>query len=169
MPTVFARTPVTGLGPRVDVLYLDDRGEGRELHLRHWEDFGNAPHEDSRLTTAETTPVDQLPPDAPMPGAPVGFAPPEYGSRITQVSWLGYDALLADDEIVVVYDEETIIGGFAIGMPVIDVFVGADGAANGAPEAFEPADPPPLAPGLTEEAPPVDPGDMHQLVILRLT
>jgi hypothetical protein len=168
MPTVFARAPVAGSGPRVDVLYLDDRGEGRELHLRHWDDFGNRAPEDARLTTADTTPVDELPPNTPLPGAPVGLAVPEYGARITQVSWFGYDALLADDEITIVYDEETIVGGFAIGMPVVDVFsgVGADGAAS-APE-FEPADPPPLAPGLTEPAPAADPDHMHQLRILRL-
>ncbi|MHC4451886.1 MAG: hypothetical protein ACYS0E_17400, partial [Planctomycetota bacterium] len=104
------------------------------------------------------------------PGARADFAPSGYGLRVTQVAWFGYDAILDDDGIVVVYDEETIDSEIFFGGPGIDVVF--DGAA-GAPEAnsptgFTPAEPPPLAPGLTEPVAAPDPEHMHQLKILRL-
>ena len=164
MPTVFAR------GSMVDLLHLADRGQGRELHLRHWDDYDTGVFEDVRLTTAKTEQTDTLPPDAPMPGARADFAPPGYGMRITQVAWFGYDAVLQDDGIVVVYDEETIDSAIFFGGPEIDIlFDAAEGAPNAnSPGGFQPAEPPPLAPGLTEPVPPPDPDHMHQLKILRL-
>ncbi|MHC4449495.1 MAG: hypothetical protein ACYS0E_05025 [Planctomycetota bacterium] len=164
MPTVFAR------GSTVDLICLADRGQGRELHLRHWDDYDSGTFEDVRLTTAKTESSGTLPPDSPMPGARADFAPSGYGLRITQVAWFGYDAILDDDGIVVVYDEETIDSEIFFGGPGIDVVF--DGAA-GAPEAnsptgFTPAEPPPLAPGLTEPVAAPDPEHMHQLKILRL-
>ena len=105
-----------------------------------------------------------------MPGARADFAPPGYGMRITQVAWFGYDAVLQDDGIVVVYDEETIDSAIFFGGPEIDIlFDAAEGAPNAnSPGGFQPAEPPPLAPGLTEPVPPPDPDHMHQLKILRL-
>jgi hypothetical protein len=41
------------------------------------------------------------------------------------------------------------------------------GAAPG-DAGFHPAEPPPLAPGLTDPVDPPDPDDMHQLKMLRL-
>ncbi|MHC4940277.1 MAG: hypothetical protein ACYTHK_15135 [Planctomycetota bacterium] len=162
MPTVLAR------GAVVDLLYLADRGQGRELHLRHWDDFDAGGFEDVRLTTAKTESTGTLPPDAPMPGAREDFAPPQVSSRVTQVAWFGYDAFVEDDEVVVVYDEETVDFDVFFGAPVIGVpFDPVLDAASGAPE-FQPAEPPPLAPGLTEPVPAPDPDDMHQLRILRL-
>jgi len=163
MPTVFAR------GATVDLLYLADRGEGRELHLRHWDDFDAGAFEDARLTTAKTERSDTLPPPTGgLPGAPADFAPTNFGMRVTQVAWFGYDAVLHDDEIVVVYDEETIDSEIFFGMPVISAeFDGAAGAPGAAGD-FQPAEPPPLAPGLTEPVPAPDPDHMHQLKILRL-
>ena len=111
-----------------------------------------------------------MPPDVPLPGAPIGFAPPDTGARTTQVAWFGYDAVLDGDEIVVVYDEETYFAWLFFGGPEIDfggpVPLGSE--ADAASGNFIPAEPPPLAPGLTEPVPPPNPDDMHQLKILRL-
>ena len=168
MPTVFAR-PGEGDATKVDLLYLIFGEQGMELHLRHWDDFDSGAPGDYRLTVAETTGVDRLPPDVPVPGATFDALPPESGSRTTQVSWFGYDAVLDGDEIVVVYDEETWFGWLFLEEPVM---LGAPGAefdtAAGAPNEFQPAEPPPLAPGLTEPVDPPDPEDMHQLKLLRL-
>jgi hypothetical protein len=168
MPTVFAR-PGEGDALKVDLIYLILGNEGNELHLRHWDDFDSGAAGDYRLTVAETTGVDRLPPDVPVPGATFDAVAPESGSRTTQVSWFGYDAVLDGDEIVVVYDEETWFGWLFLEEPIALGMPGAefDGAA-GAPNEFQPADPPPLAPGLTEPVDPADPDDMHQLKLLRL-
>jgi len=171
MPQVFAR-PGDGTGPRVDVVYLDESGAGNELHLRHWDDFDAGGPADYRLTRAEIVEADTLPPDVPVPGAPLGTPPPDIGMRLTQVGWLGYDAVLDGNEIVVVYDEETFFDW--VFLMEVD-FLGAPTAGGGGvalPGAdsggFEAAEPPPLAPGLTEPVPPPDPDHMHQLKLLRL-
>ena len=169
MPTVFAR-PGEGGVLKVDLLYLIMGNQGTELHLRHWDDFDSGAPGDFRLTVAETTQADQLPPDVPVPGASFDALPPESGSRTTQVAWFGYDAVLDGDEIVVVYDEETWFGWLFLEEPMIALGRPGgefDGAA-GAPNEFQPAEPPPLAPGLTEPVDPADPDDMHQLKLLRL-
>ena len=168
MPSVFAR-PGEGDAVKVDLLYLIFGEQGMELHLRHWDDFDAGAPGDYRLTVAETTGVDRLPPDVPVPGATFDALLPESGSRTTQVAWFGYDAVLDGDEIVVVYDEETWFGWLFLEEPVMLGVPGGefDGAA-GAPNEFQPAEPPPLAPGLTEPVDPADPDDMHQLKLLRL-
>ena len=38
--------------------------------------------------------------------------PPASGRRITQVPRFGYDAVLVDDDVVVVYDEQTFDGWY---------------------------------------------------------
>ena len=163
MPTVIARAGP--LGTRVDLLHLAQAAEGTELHVRHWADYGNTAPVDYRLSRALTEGGGvPLPP----PGVDGNLLPPpEVGFRITQVAWLGYDAVLDGEEIVVVYDEVTF-DGYEY-WPVIDVGApmpaagGADAAAD-----FLPADPPPLAPGLTEPVPVPDPLHRHQLRLLRL-
>ena len=82
------------------------------------------------------------------------------------MAWLGYDAVLDGEEIVVVYDEVTF-DGYEY-WPVIDIGAPAPAAGAGAAEDFVPADPPPLAPGLTEPVPVPDPLHRHQLRLLRL-
>jgi len=68
----------------------------------------------------------------------------------------------------VVYDEETIDSEIFFGMPVISAELDGAAGAPGAAGDFQPAEPPPLAPGLTEPVPAPDPDHMHQLKILRL-
>jgi hypothetical protein len=161
MPTVIAREGPGGT--RLDLLHLVQASEGTELHVRHWPAYESSQPVDYRLSRAVTE-------GGGVPLPPVGggaFAPPEVGFRITQVAWLGYDAVLDGDEIVVVYDEETF-DGYEL-WPVID-FGGPVPAAGGGGVAdpFVPAVPPPLAPGLTEPVAAPDPLDRHQLRLLRL-
>jgi len=157
-PTVFVRADRGAM--IVDVLYLTHGEHGQEIHLSHWDDFGRGAPAHFRLTRSSAIET------ARVPGvAPGMFAPPE-GMRITQVSWFGYDAVRDGDDIVVVYDEQTydafVIFAHmeALGMP------GAMGPA--AAEDFRAAEPPPLAPGLTEPVRPPNPDHMHQLKLLRL-
>ncbi len=173
LPTVFAR--VQGSALRVDLLYLTYGGVGTELHLRHWEDFGTSAPEDYRLTEAtmegEFGDPGPLPVPVPPPGDPaVGlpFAPTE-SPTITQVAWFGYDATLDGDDIVVVLDEEKT-QPFAIMVMGDDMRGGMEGGGIGAPTFgdFVAADPPPLAPGLTEPVPAPDPAHRHQLKLIRL-
>ncbi|MCK6461469.1 MAG: hypothetical protein L6Q95_16435, partial [Planctomycetes bacterium] len=173
LPTVFAR--VQGAALRVDLLFLTYAGVGTELHLRHWEDFGTSAPEDYRLTEAtmegEFGDPGPLPLPVPPPGDPaVGlpFAPTE-SPTITQVSWFGYDATLDGDDLVVVVDEERT-QPFAIMVMGDDIRGGMEGGGAGAPTSgdFEAADPPPLAPGLTEPVAAPDPAHRHQLKLIRL-
>jgi hypothetical protein len=101
----------------------------------------------------------------------VGGILPGPGPKVTQVSWFGYDATVDGDDLVVVVDEETtqmydviILGDDVRGAP--------GGAGAGAPAAgemdFVPAEPPPLAPGLTEPVRAPDPLHRHQLRLMRL-
>ncbi|MHC4731529.1 MAG: hypothetical protein ACYS6Z_13200, partial [Planctomycetota bacterium] len=146
---------------RVDLLYLTFNTFGTELHLRHWDDFDSGIFGDFRLTEARHTPLpttQQVAPD---------IAPSEP-FEITEISWFGYDATLDGDDVVVVYDEQTtdlfqiMLGIDVIGAP--DAGTMFPGSADG----FTPAEPPPLAPGLTEPVPPPVPDHMHQLRIARL-
>ena len=169
MPTVLAR-PQDGL-VRVDVLYLAAAPEGTELRVLHWDDFEDGASVDHRLTRATAVPSASVPGGGRVPGASLGMVAPEFGSRIRQVSWAGYDAVLDGDDVVVVVNEETFDawiacgGGWFPGDPVRNSFDG--GPEFGAAE-FTPADPPPPAPGLTEPAPTPDPEHMHQLTLIRL-
>ena len=167
LPTVFAREQ--GGKTIVDLLYLVEADEGRELHLRHWDDYGATPPEDYHLTRAMRVESASAPITDPVPGASAGVMPPQQGYRITQIGWFGYDAVLNGDGIVVVYDEETYDAAvffmdFAVGAP--DFGAGSPSSNESAP--FRPADPPPLAPGLTEPVPSPDDDHMHQLRVMRL-
>lgn len=164
-PTVFARE--VGGATVVDVLYLVQAPVGVELHHARWDDFAQGTRQDYRLTSAvmETTPA--------MPGraTPWGITPPyDFGLRTTQVGWLGYDAVLDGDELVVVYDEVTHDAAFlCMGMWTVandtGVLSGTDVLSS---PQFGAATPPPLAPGMTEALPPVDPAHSHQLVLVRI-
>jgi len=155
LPTVLVR------GNTVDVLYLTHARNGLELHVQHWDDFDTSLPERFRLTEAT---FEELPP-RPGPGIATTFAPGP-GRRVTEVSWFGYDALVDGDDIVVVYDEHTYDGYMDIlplGLPI--------GAAPGTvaeDSEFRAADPPPLAPGMTEPLPAPDPTQAHQLRLLRM-
>ncbi len=161
LPTVIARDQGGQL--RVDFLYLTFRMYGTELHLRHWDDFDTGIYGDFRLTEATHTPT-----SATQQVAPDIFPPPDP-FQVTEVSWFGYDATLDGDDVVVVYDEQTT-DVFQIMLGIAPVGAPAPGEATfpGSADGFTPAEPPPLAPGLTEPVPPPDPDHMHQLRIVRL-
>ncbi len=163
-PSVFAREKAGSTV--IDLLCLADGAEGTELHLLRWEDFGNAPPTEYRLTTAVSEHT--APPAEPAWRDGIAILPPDSGFRITQVAWFGYDAALHGDDIVVVYDEETYEGWYCVMDAPSVLSGGALDAAEGLPRDFTPAEPPPLAPGMTEPVPAPDPGDMHQLKLLRL-
>jgi hypothetical protein len=99
LPSVFARAEDGAT--RVDLLYVTWSDWGNELHVRHWDDFGNTPSRDYRLVGAG--------PDGDFqqgyPGDP-GYVPGTYVEK--QLGWFGYDAALSGDDIVVVCVEETI-------------------------------------------------------------
>jgi hypothetical protein len=162
-PTVLAREKDGAV--RIDLLYLADGGEGAELHLIHWDDYGNAAPGQYRLTTAVSEAT--APPEEPVWRGDIAIMPPQSGFRVTQVAWFGYDAVVSGDEVVVVVDEETFEGWFCVmGAPEASF---TDGLTGGAlPRDFTPAEPPPLAPGMTEPVPAPDPEDMHRLKLLRL-
>lgn len=168
LPTVIARD--RGDRITVDVLYLTYADSGLELHLLHWEDFDGGAPQSHRLTEASIEEVD-IPAPVPQPGAPVGILPPTGPMpRITEIGWFGYDATLDGDEIIVVYDEFTHDAWFGIGiLPLGPEDVASPAAPSGGAGAeFQAAEPPPLAPGLTEPMPPPDPEHAHQLKWLRL-
>jgi hypothetical protein len=166
-PTVFARDEDGAT--RVDLLYLTSAPNGTELHLARWDDWGAGAPEVRRLTKASISDSVSVPPTEPVPGGGPGAHVPDGGLRITEVAWLGYDAVIQDGEIVVVYDEVTY-DAFTVfrGAPRIER-ERTGGAEGATPDAdFDPAEPPPLAPGMTEELPDPDPAHMHQLRLLRL-
>ena len=111
-----------------------------------------------------------LPRDAPVPGADRGTFVPDVGWRITQIAWMGYDAVLDGDDVVIVYDEQTFDSYiFCMGPPFENFLdAGPVPGVGGEKQGFRAAEPPPLAPGLTEPVDPPDPDDMHQLKLLRL-
>jgi hypothetical protein len=166
VPTVLAREQ--GGRARVDVLYQHQGREGCELRTLHWDAFGEGDASDWRLTTAEWIESAGVPKDRPLPGAGFAAPAPESGYRVREVAWLGYDAHLDGDDVVVVYDEVTydawtmVLAGWGPGVPA------AGGVILDDADGFLPATPPPLAPGLTEPVPPPDPDHMHQLKMLRL-
>lgn len=148
LPSVFA-VEVAGQ-QRVDVLYLAQRDLGTELHLARWNSFDPAA---APSLHALSTASQSLSPQ----GVPL----------LTGVAWLGYDACLRGDDLVVVFQETTqdfvCMGGPMIGA----VPPGAPMAASAA-GGFTAATPPPLAPGLTNPLPAPDAADRHQLKLLRL-
>lgn len=165
MPTVFAQP--AGEDMRVDVLYLAESGAGPELWLRHWDNFGVTAPEDHRLTESVLVETSEAG-GGRTPGAMPGIVPPEYGYRITQIGWFGYDAVRDGDEIVVVYDEQTHDGMIFFDAPVALGVPLPAGPLDGASGDFIPATPPPLQEGMTGAVETPDPDDMHQLVVMRL-
>jgi hypothetical protein len=137
---------------------------GSELHSSRWLEYGKSKKEDYRLTTA----VMEHTRDVPGGGGNFWTGPISTGYRLTQVAWMGYDAVLDGDEIVVVYDEETYDAAFmflgpwswldTLGLPMPGL----------SQPNFAEASPPPLAPGMTEKVPAPDPAHRHQLRMLRL-
>lgn len=144
-PSIFVRNQ--NGQTRVDLLYLQSANMGTELRVRHWDHYDAVdPGQDFVLVESSTQP---------LPNTPGAF-------RVTGVSWLGYDATLRGDDIVIAYDEQThdahmMCGGFPA--PAV--------LASAAPSAgFSPAAPPPLAPGMTQTLPAPNPAHMHQLKLL---
>ncbi len=164
LPSVFARE--SGGDAHVDLLYLEYAADGVELRLAHWEAFpeGASSH---RLTVALAIPSNELPPGSGTPGAGASVPVSPYGIRVTHVGWFGYDAVLAGDDLIVAVDEQTYDTYYVAALSpfAIDPTF-AMGAADAA--EFQPAEPPPLAPGMTEPVAPPDPGHLHQLKVLRL-
>lgn len=99
LPSVFAR--VEDGATRVDLLYITPTEWGNELHVRRWDDFGNAPSRDYRIAGAGPEGEEEQG----VPGEP-GHVPGTYVER--QVGWFGYDATPDGDDVVVVYVEEVI-------------------------------------------------------------
>ncbi|MHC4547851.1 MAG: hypothetical protein ACYTEZ_03660 [Planctomycetota bacterium] len=163
MPSVFAREQAGTT--RVDLLYLTWGEIGLELHLRHWDDFDSGRFEDYRLTEATMTPLRTTA----QAGAPVGI-PPGDQFLVTQISWFGYDATRDGDDVVVVYNEQTtnLFDIAILGTDVLPMGGAVDGATFPGAGEFRPAEPPPLAPGLTEPVPPPDPDHRNQLHAMRL-
>jgi hypothetical protein len=136
---------------RVDVLYLRMRDLGTDLVVRHWDDYTPSnPGVDHALAT----------------GSSRDLATGD-GIQVTRVNWLGYDATVDGDDLVIVYDEHTYTTGMICGGPL-----GAPTAmgAAAAPQAggFTAATPPPLAPGMGQALPAPDPKHQHQLKLIRL-
>jgi hypothetical protein len=164
LPSVFLRQGPAGV--QADVLFLAAAACGTELHHARWTDFPGCVREDFRVTQATMTPTPV------QPGRPIwngGHTPPlTFGWRIQQVSWLGYDATLDGDQIVVAVDEVTFDAAFCcyganFGAPSGRFEVNSQAAQNSGQGSA-----PPLAPGMSEPLPPVDPAHAHQLALLRL-
>lgn len=136
---------------RLDVLFLEHRDMGPELRVLHWDHFDPATA-GQEYTLAESS------------SRPVAGGQGEL--EVTAVAWLGYDAVVDGDDVVVVYDEHTYDAWMFCGGPPLGLPVAMNAAA--APAAFTPAAPPPLAPGMTQPLPAPDPADAHQLECLRL-
>lgn len=167
MPSVFARSQ--GGQTRVDLLYLSYGLAGSELHITHWDDWGSSTPATYRLTTSTQAETKNVAGPGPLPGAPSFASIPNFGLRITQLAWLGYDAVLDGDDILIGYVEQTYDaymicfpfgapGGFGGGG-----VAGPQGAAN-----FSAAAPPPLAPGLTQPVASPDADHMSQMRLLRV-
>jgi hypothetical protein len=161
LPTVLARE--TAGVTKVDLLYLGYRDQGTELHAARWADWPQSPREDLRLTVAQTQ--NTTPPQ--VPGGPFPWYP--FSMRTTQVSWLGYDAMLDGDVVVVAYDEVTFDNVMVcLGAPLGVGDRGLGGPVASPTGGFHASEPPPLAPGLTQPVRSVNAADAHQLVLLRL-
>lgn len=153
-PTIFARD--NRGAARVDLIYIAAAAAGQELHAARWDAFGGSPLLEHRLTTATMTPT-----------VLAANARWSYGHRITQLGWFGYDAVLDGDQIVVVFDEETFDAAWLCGSSPGGARGGASPGTVASP-IFVPAQPPPLAPGMTEPMPAPDPEHRHQLKMVRI-
>jgi hypothetical protein len=142
-PNVFVRNQ--GGLTRLDVLFLERRDMGTELRVMHWDDYDGTTA-GTEYTLVETT------------SRPVSGGTGEL--EVTSVAWLGYDAVLDGDDVVIVCDEHTFDAWFYCGPPF--VLVGAP-TASAASAPFAAATPPPLAAGMTQALPAPDPADQHQL------
>lgn len=160
-PSVFARS-IAG-ETRVDLLYLAHNGVGQELRAARWPDWDRTPIEEYRLTTA--TLIDAATATEPLVQS---LGANGRGQRLTQIAWMGYDAVLDGDELVVVYDEETFetefVCYFAQNFGSTAVTTGSLPTGS----TFTIADPPPLAPGMTEPVRAVNRAHRHQLRLVRI-
>ncbi len=164
LPTVLVREQSGQT--RVDLLYIGYGAGGSELMITHWDDFGTSSPASYRLTTSNLEQSSGASNGNAVPGAGMLFGPPQTGLRITQLAWLGYDAVLDGDDVVICYIEQTYdaytIYNTGGGLPI------AGGAPMSANAVFQPASPPPLAPGLTQPVPAPDPDHMNQMRVLRI-
>jgi hypothetical protein len=152
--SVFARE-VSG-AVRIDLLYIADAAFGHELHASRWLAFGASPEEHFRLSTASMTP-------SVLTNPQLG-----YGFRIRQLAWFGYDAVRDGNDIVVAVDEEQFDARWVCEHAPFRGGVAQTTGGPLMPPVFSPASPPPLAPGMTQPVPPVNPDHRHQLRIVRL-
>lgn len=157
MPTLFARE--SGGPTRVDLLYLAPRATGMELHHAFWSDWATSARVEQALTRASWQQVPT--------GGPPSLGMPATSYRATGIGWFGYDAALDGEQIVVVYDEVTMDAVWFMDLLLNQsLMVGAP--ASGLPPSYSPANPPPLAPGLTLPMPAPEAWHAHQLKLLRL-
>lgn len=148
LPMVLA-API-GTATRVDLLWIESRDLGSELRLARWSDFaaGGAPALYSLTTSTQS-------------GGSGGFP------TVTSLAWLGYDACLTGDDVVIVYHETTQDAVVPIAAPAIGAPQASLAAAAGS-GGFQAATPPPLAAGLTAALPTPNPAHRHQLKLIRL-
>ncbi len=169
LPSVFARDQ--NGQTRVDLLYMSYGTAGSELHITHWDDWGNSTPSTYRLTTSSQEESKNVAGGGPPPGAPSFASIPNAGFRITQLSWLGYDAVLDGDDVLIGYVEQTY-DAYLICFPFIGAGIGFGGGGvagpQGASNSFTAATPPPLAPGLTQPVATPDPNAMSRLRLLRI-
>ncbi|MCC7061537.1 MAG: hypothetical protein IT456_01960 [Planctomycetes bacterium] len=165
LPTVFARQRSAAV--QVDLLYLASASSGIELHHSRWLEWANSAREDFRITAAV---MSLTPAQGPRSGWQGFTVPIDFGLRSKQVSWLGYDAVLDGEQIVAVFDEVTMDAAFwCLGMPQGGEIAGGWSSTTGlSVPIFRPATPPPLAPGMTQVLPAVDPLHAHQLQLVRI-
>lgn len=133
-----------GGATRVDLLYVHFRNAGAELHVVHWDDFAQGTHTTGRLTTSTM--------------AAVGGS-----TELVQLGWLGYDATLDGDDVLVCVHEQTIDTGALGSTPVVSQAIGT----GDPPEIFGAA-PPPLAPGLTQPVAAFNASHAQRLRLVRL-
>ncbi len=156
LPSVFMRD--IGGQTQIDVLYLAHRELGVELHRSTWPDGPASTRTDTALTKASQQVV-------PYTGPALSGLPPSPLTLLaTQIGWFGYDAVQDGDQLVVAYDEVTCDSLFTCSIMIAQPF-GTPGTVS---SIFTPAQPPPLAPGLTLPMPAPDPAHAHQLKLLRL-
>ncbi|MBL4848026.1 MAG: hypothetical protein JKY65_21125 [Planctomycetes bacterium] len=143
MPSVMLREQAGA--QRLDIVYLQRADFGNELHVAHWDDYSpSGVPTIYRLTTATRT------------------GTTGRGGETTSVAWLGYDATLQGDDVVVVFHEQTY--EFRDAIPImLGAPTGTLGSAQASAAPFTPATPPPLAPGLTQPLPAPTASDRNQL------
>jgi hypothetical protein len=165
LPSVFSRQRSAAV--QVDLLYLANAANGSELHHSRWLDWPTQAREDFRITAATMS-------LSPLQGPRLGWQgltrPIDFGFRTKQVSWLGYDAVLDGEQIVAVFDEVTCDAAFwCMGMPQGGLIRSGGAQTTGILwPTFRQATPPPLAPGMTQTLPAVDPAHAHQLQLVRI-